>query len=144
MTTPKSRPADSLTATTLIENGRFYVIICHCTDCQGISGAPYRASVPVKCENFKLRGDPKTYVKTADSGNKMALAFCGDCGSALYSGAVEKPAVFNLRLGAVKQRAQLAPKAQYWCRSAMPWVMDINRLPQADQDQPLRPSTNSN
>jgi len=119
------------------------VIICHCTDCQGISGAPYRANVPVKSENFKLRGQPKTYVKTADSGNKIALAFCADCGSALYSGALEKPAVFNLRLGAVKQRAQLTPKAQYWCRSAMPWVMDISRLPQApDQTQPLRASTN--
>jgi hypothetical protein len=121
-----------------------HVIICHCADCQGISGAPYRANVPVKAENFKLRGQPKTYVKTADSGNKMALAFCGDCGAALYSSALEKPLGFNLRLGAVKQRAQLVPKAQYWCRSAMPWVMDISGLPQTpDQTQPLRPSTHS-
>jgi hypothetical protein len=121
------------------------VIICHCADCQTISGAPYRASVPVRSENFKLRGHPKTYVKTADSGNKMALAFCADCGSALYSGAVESPRVFNLRLGAVKQRAQLTPKAQYWCRSAMPWATDISRLPQApEQTQPLRPSAHSN
>lgn len=47
-----------------------YVIICHCADCQTVSGGPYRANVPVKVENFKLRGQPKTYVKTADSGNK--------------------------------------------------------------------------
>ena len=46
------------------------VIICHCTDCQTISGAPFRANVPVKRENFVLRGQPKNYVKTADSGNK--------------------------------------------------------------------------
>jgi hypothetical protein len=121
------------------------VIICHCADCQTVSGAPYRASVPVRSENFKLRGQPKTYVKTADSGNKLALAFCADCGSALYSAALENPRVFNLRLGAVKQRAELAPKAQYWCRSAMPWAMDISRLPQApDQTPPLRPPTHSN
>jgi hypothetical protein len=120
-----------------------HVILCHCADCQAISGAPYRASVRVGSENFKLRGIPKTYVKTAESGNKIALAFCADCGSALYSSALEKPVFFNLRVGAVQQRAQLAPKAQYWCRSAMPWVMDIGRLPQApDQTQPLRPSTN--
>jgi hypothetical protein len=116
-----------------------YVIICHCADCQTISGAPYRTVVPVKAENFKMRGQPKTYAKTADSGNKMALSFCGDCGAALYSSALEEPLVFNLRLGAVKQRAQLAPKAQYWCRSAMQWAMDISRLPQSpDQTQPLR------
>ena len=121
------------------------VIICHCTDCQTVSGGPYRANVPVKIENFKPRGQPKRYVKTADSGNKIALSFCADCGSALYSSLLEKPLVFNLRLGAVKQRAQLTPKAQYWCRSAMPWVTDISHIPQApDQSHAPRVSTNSN
>jgi hypothetical protein len=110
-----------------------YVIICHCTDCQTVSGGPYRANVPVKIENFKPRGEPKTYVKTADGGNKIALSF--------YSSLLEKPLVFNLRLGAVKQRAQLTPKAQYWCRGAMPWVMDISRIPQAP-DQSQAPRTN--
>ena len=120
------------------------VIICHCADCQTISGAPFRAAVSVKAENFKLSGQPKTYVKTADSGNKVALSFCADCGTALYSGALENPVVFNLRLGAVKQRAELTPQAQFWCRSAMPWVMDISRLPQSpDQTQAVSASTSS-
>src|SRR5262245_61542598 len=75
-----------------------YVVICHCTDCQNISGAPYRANVPVLPENFTLRGTPKTYMKTADSGNKIVHAFCGNCGSALYSHrAVETPRSFILR-----------------------------------------------
>ena len=30
------------------------VSICHCTDCQTLSGAPYRASVAVKGENLKF------------------------------------------------------------------------------------------
>jgi len=107
-----------------------YVIICHCSDCQIISGAPYRASVPAKAENFQLRGQPKTYVKTARSGNKRALAFCADCGSSLYSTSLEShPSFFNLRLGAIKQRAQLIPKSQGFCGSAMPWAMDIASIP---------------
>ena len=108
-----------------------YVIICHCTDCQNISGAPYRVTVPVKAENFQLHGQPKIYIKTADSGNKRALAFCGDCGSAIYSTTLENRVVFSLRLGTVKQRAQLAPKYQGWCRSALPWAMDIGHIPRA-------------
>jgi hypothetical protein len=107
-----------------------YVVICHCTDCQTFSGAPYRISVPAKSENFTLRGEPKTYVKTAASGNKRVLAFCADCGTALYSTTMEDRAVYNLRLGAVKQRAQLPPKWQGWCGSAMPWAMDISAVPQ--------------
>ncbi|WP_309142356.1 GFA family protein [Bradyrhizobium sp. sGM-13] len=113
-----------------------YVVICHCTDCQTISGAPYRASVPVKTENFKLSGQPKTYVKTAASGNKRVLAFCADCGSAIYSTSLENRLVFNLRLGGVKQRAQLTPKYQGWCRSALPWAMDIGHIPQIPDQTP--------
>ena len=107
-----------------------YVVICHCADCQTFSGAPYRAGVPVKAENFQLRGQPKIYVKTARSGNKRAMAFCADCGSALYSTSLEEnPPLFNLRVGAIKQRAQLVPRSQGFCSSAMPWVMDIARIP---------------
>ena len=49
--------------------------ICHCGDCQTLSGAPFRASVPAKAENFRvLKGSPKTYVKMATAGPR---AFAG-------------------------------------------------------------------
>jgi hypothetical protein len=117
------------------------VILCHCTDCQTISGAPYRANVPVPAGQFTLQGQPKTYEKTADSGNRLVTAFCGDCGSALYSSRLEKPVYLNLRLWGVTQRAELVPKRQGWCRSAMPWAMDISRIPQVpDKAPPARTS----
>src|SRR5262249_46900193 len=108
------------------------VIICHCTDCQNISGGPYRANVPVLPTNLRLTGELKTYVKRADSGAEVATAFCENCGAAVYSARRDNPQYFNLRLGAVKQRAQLPPRIQGFCRSAMPWTFDITgirRLP---------------
>ena len=36
--------------------------------------------VPVAKENFRLRGEPRIYVKTGESGNRRAQAFCQDCG----------------------------------------------------------------
>ena len=54
-------------------------VVCHCIDCQMLSGAPFRASVPAKIEDFRFtKGQPKTYVKTAESGNRRVQAFCGD------------------------------------------------------------------
>lgn len=104
--------------------------ICNCTDCQTFSGSPWRASAPATSERFRLiRGTPKTYVKTADSGAKRVQAFCGDCGSAIYSTTVENPTIFNLRLGALKQRAELPPKRQIWMDSALPWARDITGVP---------------
>ena len=99
--------------------------ICHCTDCQALSGSPYVAFLQVPKEGFKLRGEPKLYVKTADSGNRRAQAFCPECGSRLWAAAERDPQVFNLRLGTVKQRAQLPPQQMVWCDSALPWAMNL-------------------
>ena len=113
------------------------VAVCHCTDCQQISGAPYRASVPALAEKLILHGTPKHYVKTAESGNKRLHAFCGECGSAIYATTPTDQRVFNLRVGAIKQRAELTPKIQGWCRSAMPWVWDLEAIPKVPDERHL-------
>ena len=104
--------------------------ICNCTDCQAFSGSPWRASVPARAEDFRmLRGTPATYVKTADNGNRRLQAFCGACGSAIYATTPENQTIFNLRLGALKQRADLPPRRQIWLDSALPWAHDITDVP---------------
>ncbi len=103
--------------------------ICHCTDCQRLSGAPFRAVVQAKKEDFKLSGVPKIYVKTAESGNKRAQAFCPECGSQIYATSPSDPQIFNIRTGTARQRAELAPRRQIWCRSALDWAMNLEALP---------------
>lgn len=109
--------------------------ICNCTDCQTFSGSPWRASVPARAGDFRLlRGTLKTYVKTAQSGTKRLQAFCGDCGSAVYSTTPEDRTIFNLRLGALAQRADLPPKRQIWMSSALSWANDITEVPGVPKD----------
>jgi hypothetical protein len=107
------------------------VTICHCTDCQTLTGTAYRVNVRVRKQDLTLRGGtPKVYVKTAESGNQRAHTFCPECGTPMYSTSVESdPQVYGLRVGTARQKAQLAPKKQGWCRSAMPWSMNIESLP---------------
>ena len=108
------------------------VRICHCTDCQQLTGSAYRVDVNVPKAHFKLlTGKPKTYVKTAESGNKRAHGFCPECGTPIYStSTAADPESYGLRVGTIKQRAQLAPKKMGWCRSAMPWAMNLEALEQ--------------
>lgn len=115
------------------------VSICHCSDCQTISGAPFRGSVPARGDNFQLtRGTPKIYVKTAESGNKRAQGFCADCGTSIYSTEVsDKPGFYMLRLGPIKQRYQLIPTKQIWRDSAMPWSGDITGLESHPRGVPM-------
>jgi hypothetical protein len=91
------------------------VVICHCTDCQTMSGAPYRVNVPVLIEKFVLTGDPKRYTKIGSSGAGVTTTFCDVCGSPIHSWAGDNPDFIYLRLGSARQRAQLPPKRQGFC-----------------------------
>ena len=104
------------------------VSICHCTDCQTLTGSAFRAVIVAPAESFVIRETPKIYVKTAESGNRRAHAFCGECGSPIYASAVSNPTTYSLRVGTIKQRAQLRPRLQIWCRSALPWSTDLRAL----------------
>ena len=110
------------------------VTICHCTDCQMLSGSAYRASIPAPRETFTLHGgQPKIYIKTADSGTKRAHAFCPDCGTPVYSCAISDPPFYSLRVGCLDQRDQLPPARQIWCKSALHWSMNVEGVAQVSR-----------
>lgn len=113
------------------------VVVCHCTDCQVMSGAPFRVTVPAPIDSFVLHGEPKRYVKTADSGARRVQAFCPECGTALFSSATENVTQVMIRTGCVTQRAQLQPTLQIWRRSQLPWHGRIEGLPGSQEQQAL-------
>jgi len=104
--------------------------ICHCTDCQTLSGTAFRVSIFAPEEKFRLtRGTPKIYVKTAESGAKRVQAFCAECGSPIYATSVgDGPKSYGIRVGTARQRNELKPKRQVWHRSAVPWLPEMDGL----------------
>jgi hypothetical protein len=105
------------------------VLVCHCTDCQELTGSAYRAVVIAKDLKI-LSGAPKVWIKTAESGRQKAHSFCPDCGSPIYSGPTDGSlASVSLRLGTLDQRRELEPHKQIWTRSALPWALDLHDLP---------------
>ncbi len=111
------------------------IVVCHCTDCQSLSGSAFRTVAFTETDAFEvLTGTIKIYVKTsADSGNPRAQGFCGDCGSAIYATSVgEGPKVYGLRTGTITQRAALIPRKQVWHRSALPWLDELCKLPASE------------
>lgn len=113
------------------------ISVCHCTDCQVMSGSAFSTFVPAAREAFRLlTGRPAIYVKTAESGSRRAQAFCPACGTRIYAAAATDPPVFNIRVGTTHQRAELRPRTQFWCRSALGWVMDLHSVRQIPKQQP--------
>lgn len=106
--------------------------ICHCTDCQVLTGSAFRVNVPTLPGTFRLlTGTPTVYLKTsAESGNRRRHAFCPDCGAPVYASADEDdPATRSLRVGCLTQKALLAPRRRIWCRSALAWSERVEALP---------------
>jgi hypothetical protein len=111
----------------VVEPGR--AGICHCTDCQKLTGSAYRVSIPAQEGSLRvLAGTPSVYVKVGDSGARRAQAFCGNCGSPLYAYDADRPRVHGLRVGWIEERAMLVPRTQKWCRSALPWTQSLGAL----------------
>jgi hypothetical protein len=112
------------------------VQVCHCTDCQTGTGSAFRVSIPVTGTAFKMTGQPTNYLKTtADSGRPRVQAFCGQCGSPIYStspGEGMQPA-YMVRVGILSQRDQLMPRRQNWFRSARAWVTELGSLPRNEK-----------
>ena len=99
------------------------VTVCHCTDCQTGTGSAFRVSVPIPGTVFKMKGRPTNYVKTsADSGNPRVQAFCGQCGSPIFSALVEPAGVLAVKAGTLDDRSAVTPTVEVWCDHKQPWV----------------------
>ncbi len=87
------------------------VRVCHCTDCQTLSGTAFRTNISTLPGTFVLKsGTPRIYTKTAESGNKRTHAFCPDCGAPIYAATpAPTPLTVGLRVGGIDQRAQFKP-----------------------------------
>jgi hypothetical protein len=84
--------------------------------------------------DFEMTGETRTYMKIAASGNQRALVFCPECGTQMYGMPVgDGPKLLSVRLGTSSQRAQLPPKRQIWCQSAMPWVNELAGVPMSQE-----------
>ena len=105
--------------------------ICHCTDCQTLTGSAFRVNIPAPAEHFLLRGTPRGYVKTAESGSKRRHAFCENCGTPIYVCAVDHPRTYALRVVRLPN-ASFTPQQQAWRSSALDWVDALAAVPAAE------------
>ncbi len=106
------------------------VEVCHCTDCQTLSGSAYRSVAPAVEGTFELlSGELKRYVKTGENGAPRVQTFCPTCGTPIFSSPPEGVrGFFGIRVGSIRQRDVLVPTHQIWCRSAQPWTQDLSQM----------------
>jgi hypothetical protein len=106
------------------------VSIRRCTDCQSLTGSPYRVTVICSGDQVRMTGRrPKIYSKLGDNRRPRFQHFCAEYGSPLFTSGQGGPDDWGIRLGSIRQRDQLKPTRQIWCRSAASWIHDLAGLP---------------
>ena len=113
------------------------VFVCHCSDCQQLTGSAFRVVVPVVPGTLQIKGNVTEYPRVAESGAVRLQAFCPTCGSPLYARSDDASGIATLRTGCLAERDQLQPTAQLWQRSALPWVGELSSIPGCERQELL-------
>ena len=99
------------------------VYTCHCSDCQTLTTSVFSLNGVVRAGALEiLSGELKTWIRTADSGNRIPQHVCATCGVRIYTEAPQSPGTRTLRLGSLDDTSWLKPAAAIWMQSAQPWV----------------------
>ncbi len=111
------------------------VTVCHCTDCQTLSGTAFRITALATRSSFELKtGKMAIYEKPADSSVVRALTFCPKCGSSIYSTGHNDPSAdLRIRTGVLNEKSALPPRQQIWRRSAVNWLSSLQEIPGSER-----------
>ena len=81
------------------------------------------------------QGVPRNYLRPGGSGAPVERAFCGDCGTPLWSAPAHEP-FLTVKVGAFDEVADLAPQLQVYVSSAPAWHPVYKALPSFAQMPP--------
>jgi len=98
-----------------------FQLLCHCTDCQIVSGAAAYAAYVVPIENLNVtQGHPSHYDVTANSGRINSRHFCPTCGTRVWAVLAEM-GMASVNGLALDNRNHFQPAAKHMPGSAPSW-----------------------
>lgn len=99
------------------------LVACFCTDCQKVSGAAGSVNALVPAEAFRItQGRPKTFSKTADSGNALERHFCADCGTCICNPMGGNAGFVILKAGTLDRQDGMRIVRNVWTCSRPSWA----------------------
>lgn len=99
------------------------VSVCHCLSCKKRSGSAFAVQARWASERVQIEGRSKTWVGTADSGNRISFHFCPECGSDVYYEIEGKfDGLIAIPLGAFDDPYFAEPRFSVWEKRKHKWV----------------------
>jgi hypothetical protein len=99
------------------------ISICHCHDCQRRTGGVFGVQARFERSHATIEGPSRQWVRTADSGNRIAYHFCPTCGSTVYYLPEKEPDLVAVPVGAFADASFPAPKVSVYETRRHSWVV---------------------
>jgi hypothetical protein len=123
-------------------------LVCHCTFCQRMTGSSFYAESLFPIEDVAFTsGEPRKYEHTSDeSGKKVYVEFCADCGTTVGLTFERWPELRAISRGCYDDPNAVSITANIWTRSAqsgvpLPCGIDCFSAARATLDgAPMRPA----
>lgn len=118
--------------------GKFGTITaCHCSDCRKAQGSASVIAAPADAGALRwTRGHELIAEYESSPGKKRA--FCGRCGTPLYSRKDDMPEVLRLRMGSIDTPADMQPVAHIFAAGLPAWAVMDDDWPRYDGFEPER------
>ena len=98
-----------------------YQLMCHCRDCQKVSGGPYAPIIFLPEPSLAVTGEVRYFESTGSSGKAIERGFCPRCGSHLFGRLERLPGLLSIRAGTLDDPSQFKPKLHIHASQAAPW-----------------------
>lgn len=99
--------------------------VCHCRDCQRVTGSAFHSGVVVERKGFVVtRGQLKVHRAIGDSGRWIDRSFCGECGLHILNDLeLRGPEYAVIKTGSLDDPSLVpSPDFEIFVKSQMPWV----------------------
>ncbi|CAI6049325.1 unnamed protein product [Clonostachys chloroleuca] len=112
-------------------------VLCHCRQCQKLSGSAYTYCFLVPREDFKwTSGSPKAGSFVQESGIIVDYSFCPDCGTIMtkQSDKEDFKPFYIVQAGTVDgDETKKKPDVEFWVSRKVDWVQPVQGVEQMVQ-----------
>ena len=109
--------------------------LCHCSQCRKAQGSAFAANIPVSEADLRFLSGEEALVLFESSPGKTR-AFCGRCGSPLFSRTTAKPGVVRLRAGTLDDPSGARLGFHIFADSHADWWSLDDELPRFSERAP--------
>lgn len=106
-----------------------FTLICHCRQCQRISGSGHTAQFAVAADDTTIRGEVRFFEQIADSGNTVSSGFCPSCGSPMLTKTTKARALVFFHAATMDDPSRFQPQVVVYEGSKPPWDLVDPTIP---------------